>query len=334
MTDGASSRWPLGLGAVAGGLAGVAVGALDGWQAAHAVGAPGSATLATIALALFLEGLLGWAAGVAVEAAGRLAVWGRAARAPNWARLIAFLAGGAAAGLAAVAVVVATSLRKNRFLAAGLTAAGALGSGLLAFALIPALSRLLSSRRAARQPARAPSAALLVVGPALGALASIVIFVAVARTRAPLHGPALIERSAWSALAAFLLPLGLSRGAELRAPLWRRRALWLVAAGTLVAAAGAGTAAFWETDLRFAPWRDIAAAAAILILGVAIARGWRWPGRAAVGGALILGIALTAGLLRASQSEPGRKIASARAALVGPTLQAGQSLLDLDGDGY
>ena len=335
MTDGASSRWPLGLGAVAGGLAGVAVGALDGWQAARAVGAPGSGTLATIALALFLEGLLGWAAGLAVEAASRLAVWGRAARAPTWARVTAFVAGGAAAGLAAVAVVVATSLRKNRFLAAGLTALAALGSGLLAFALIPALARLLGSRRAARQPPRAPSAALLVVGPALGALASIVIFVAVARTRAPLHGPALIERSAWSALAAFLLPLGLSRGAEVRGPLWRRRALWLAAAGTLVAAAGAGTAAFWETDLRFAPWRDIAAAAAILILGVAIARGWRWPGRAAVGGAaLMLGIALTAGLLRASQSEPGRKIASARAALVGPTLQAGQSLLDLDGDGY
>jgi len=335
MSDGASSRWPFGVGAVAGGLAGLAIGALDGWQAGRAAGASGWASLATLALTVTLEGLLGWLAGLAVELAGRLAVWGRAARAPLWSRVAARVAGGAGAAAAAVAVVVATSLRRNRFLAAGLTALAALGAGLVAFALVPAVARLLGGRRALREPARAPSPAVLILGPALGALASAVIFAAVARTRAPLHGPALIERSAWSALAGFLLPIGLARAAELRGPRWRRPALWLATAGVLAALAVAGAAAFWENDLRFAPWRDIGAGLAIAALGVGIARGWRWRGRGLAGGAaLVLLVVLAAGLLRASESEPARKIASARAALVGPALQVGQSLLDFDGDGF
>lgn len=335
MSDGASSRWPIGVGAVAGGLAGVAIGALDGWQAARAAGASGAASLATIALTVSLEGVLGWGAGLVTELGARLAVWGRGARPPIWARAAGFMAGGAGAALAAAAVVAGTALRKNRFLAAGLTALAAVAAGLVAFALVPAAARLLGARRATRQPARAPSPALLVAGPALCALASAAIFVAVARTRAPLHGPALLERSAWSALAGLLLPLGLARAAELRGPLWHRPAVWLAAAAFWVAAIAVGTALFWENDLRFAPWRDIAVGAAIAALGVGLARAWRWPGRGvAAGAALVLLVGLTAGLLRASESEPGRKVASARAALVGPALQAGQAMLDFDGDGF
>ncbi len=336
MSDG-PSRWPLGLGAAAGGLAGIAVGALDGAQAARAVGASPAASLATVALAASLEGWVGWAAGVAAELLARLAVWGRGARTPAWARAAGSLAGGAGAAAAAAAVVAATSLRRNRFLAAGLTALAALGAGLLAAALVPAVARAIAGRRAVRQPPRAPSPALLVLGPAWGALASAVIFVAVARTRAPLHGPALVERSAWSALAGFLLPLALSRAAESRAPRWQRPRLAAVVVTGYLLVAAAAVAAFWENDLRFAPWRDIAVGACIAAAGVGVAvwlrRRWR-RGPLSVPAALLLGGALVVLLLRTSESEPARKIASARAALVGPALQAGQAWLDFDGDGF
>jgi arylsulfatase A-like enzyme len=330
-----ASRWPIGLGAAAGALAGVAVGAVDGLCAGAAVGGTARSVLAAMILAGSLDGLAGWVAGVGVELLTRLAVWGRGARAPVWARVVGFILVGACAAACAVAVVTGTSLRRNRFLAAGLTALAAIGVGILAFAVAPALARLAAGRRAERQPPRAPSGALAVMGPPLCALASAVIFAAVARTRAPLHGPALIERSAWSGLAAFALPIALSRAAELRGPRWRSARLLLLAAAVYALVLIAGLALFWENDLRFAPWADIIVGVCIAGLGIAAARLLR---RRRRGGlvipALVLGLMVGALVLRASENEPGRKIASARAALVGPVLEAGRALLDFDGDGY
>ncbi|HXJ21694.1 MAG TPA: sulfatase-like hydrolase/transferase [Polyangia bacterium] len=343
--DGASSsgavprtRWPIAHCAGAGALAGMAVGAVDGVRAGMAVGASASALLATMLLTVSLDGLVGWTAGVACEVLGRLTVWGRGARPPAWARAVGFVVAGAGAAWAAVAVVTGTSLRKNRFLAAGLTALAAIGAGVLAFALAPAVARLAGARRSSRQPPRAPSPALAVVGPPLCGLASAVIFAAVARTRAPLHGPALIERSAWSALAAFLLPLTLSRAAELRGPRWSDPRLWLAAGGVYLLVGALGVGMFWENDLRFAPWAELIAGAAIAALGIGLCFGvmrlWaQRPPRLSVPG-VVLGLGLSAVVLRASENEAGRKIASARAALVGPALEAGRALLDFDGDGY
>lgn len=327
---------PVGWGAISGGLAGALVGALDGARAALAANAAG-AILGSAKLALALDGLVGLLAGLVVEMAARAAVWGRSARAPRWARLLAFVVAGACAGAAAAAEVSLTAMRRNRFLAAGLVALVATGVGIAGFVLAPALARLLSGRRAQPQVPRTPSLHLLQLGPLLLGMAWGVIFAAVARTRAPLHGGALIERSAWSALAGLLLPGALSYVAD--APPPRRRWVPLAGAAGYAAILALFAVANWEDNLRFAPWTDIWVGAAIAAMAVALA----WLGRDRLAGrarwSLVLTLAaLTVAvgglLLRASEGEAGRKVASARAGLVGPVLQVGQALLDFDGDGY
>ncbi|HVT09808.1 MAG TPA: sulfatase, partial [Polyangia bacterium] len=176
-----------------------------------------------------------------------------------------------------------------------------------------------------------------VAAPAAVLAAGAVIFAAVARTRAPLHGLALIERSAWSALAAFLLPWLLSRAADAPGgPAWRRWAA-LAAGGFALVGLVVGRI-FWEDDLRFAPWTDLLVAAAIVTGGSALvlALRRRLPGRrgATLAGAAAIGLAAVLALFRAAEVEGARKAGSARAALVGPVLQVGQALLDGDGDGY
>ncbi len=55
-------------------------------------------TLATAALVAAVDAVLGVGAGAAVELVARAAIWGRAARPPGWARAVAFLLVGLAAG--------------------------------------------------------------------------------------------------------------------------------------------------------------------------------------------------------------------------------------------
>ena len=203
-SDPAAGDWPAGVGSLGGALAGAAIGAADGLRAGAAHG--GGHLLATAALAAAVDALGGLALGAAVELLARLAAWGRRAHPGRGARAAAFVAVGAGAAALAAAVVSATALRRNRFLAAGLTALAAAAAGLLGALVAPALARLLGGRRGVAVRARAPGPGFLVAGPAALLAATAVIFAAVARTRAPLHGPALVERSAWSGLAAFLLP--------------------------------------------------------------------------------------------------------------------------------
>jgi arylsulfatase A-like enzyme len=331
-------RWPLGAGAAAGVLAGLIVGVVDGVRAGAAVGATARVVLDTVKLSTSLDAVAGLLAGIAIELAARAAIWGRAGRSPRWARLLSLGVLGAGVAAAAAAEVSITALRRNRFLAAGLTALGAVAGGAVAFVLAPALARLLSGRRA-HGGSRAPSPALAVLGPLACALASGVIFAAVARTRAPLRGPALVERSAWSALAGLCLPAVLAAVARLAQPVWRRRGLVPGALAAYGLIAALGIAAFWENDLRFAPWTDILVGASIGAVGVGLACGiarrrLRAPRGGLLLGALALGLALAGLVFRASENEAGRKVASARAGLVGPVLEAGRSLLDFDGDGF
>jgi arylsulfatase A-like enzyme len=141
-----------------------------------------------------------------------------------------------------------------------------------------------------------------------------------------------------TAAFAFVLPAALTGAAAIRLPIrWR----WSVAiaVATYGGAGAVGLSLAWNDNLRFAPWTEILAGAAVAGLAAAMlswmARG-RLPDRpervsllaiafwfAAIG--IVLGV---------SPFEPARKIASARAAFAGETLEAGRRLLDFDGDGY
>src|SRR5579862_5233588 len=118
----ARMTFPLGAGALLGGLAGVVVGLVDGARAAWVFGVDASGAAAVVALSVAVDTLAGIAAGTAVELVARLALWGRRVRAPLAARGLALLVAGAAAMAATVATIDATLPRHNRFLAAGLAA--------------------------------------------------------------------------------------------------------------------------------------------------------------------------------------------------------------------
>ncbi|HVY38244.1 MAG TPA: sulfatase, partial [Polyangia bacterium] len=232
---------------------------------------------------------------------------------------------------------VARRGRAPRRRGATLAWAAAAGVGLLGAVLAGPLARLLGGRRAVAVRARVPGPAFVIAAPLAVLAAAAVIFAAVARTRAPLHGLALIERSAWSALAAFLLPGLLGRAADAPGnPAWRR---WAVAASAVYGLlALVAVRVFWEDDLRFAPWTDLLVGAAIVTVGavLVVARRGRAPRRrgATLAWAAAAGLVALLALFRAAEVEGARKAGSARAALVGPVLEVGQALLDGDGDGY
>src|SRR3954453_10596401 len=119
MTD---RRLPLGVGTLAGGVAGLLVGIVDGIRSAALVGSSVTVAVSTALLAASVDGVIGVLAGAILESMGRMAAWGRRGRAPLAAQVTAFvLVGGMAAG-ATFATAVATAGRNNRFLAAGLNA--------------------------------------------------------------------------------------------------------------------------------------------------------------------------------------------------------------------
>jgi arylsulfatase A-like enzyme len=218
--------------------------------------------------------------------------------------------------------------------------------------LAPALARVLALLRPKRglpdeprafilsvpaHPPGRPEPALALFGPFLIALAGGVVFVALARTHAPLLGAALLERSLWSAGVAFLLPAGLAWVAALRLPI-RWPAAGLLAGGVYGSLVFIALGVSWGDNLRFAPWTDILGGLAIAAAGLGAALWLRrhppqLPG-ATAGWAAAVGVLAALVLLRASESEPARKAGTARAALVGPALEAGQTMLDFDGDGY
>src|SRR4051794_39277638 len=107
---------PIGVGALAGGVAGVLVGTLDGLRAAGLVGASISGALLTAVLTAAVDGVVGVLGGALLESIGRLAVWGRQARSPLFARAAALVVIGVVAAGVTYATAVATGARHNRFL--------------------------------------------------------------------------------------------------------------------------------------------------------------------------------------------------------------------------
>jgi len=330
-------RLTTGAGALAGGIAGVAVGFVDGLRAAVLTGTSVGVALQTALLTASVDAVLGVAAGAAAELVGRAALWGRRAQPPRWARAVALgLAGLAAAGAAAGAVTM-TALRNNRFLAAGLTALAALAAALGGVVLWPVVARLLAPRSSRPEPLRtAGPAAAILLAPLAAALFCMWIFVPLAATR-PLAGPALHTSMALAAVAAVLLPAALVGAASVRLPVGWRSAVVLAVLlyGSTFAVALALT---WGDNLRFAPWTDVLAGAGVALVAAFVA--WmlrdRVPDEPVRVSLIAVGVWLAAigVVLGVSPQEPPRKVAGARAAFVGATLEAGRRLLDFDGDGY
>jgi arylsulfatase A-like enzyme len=329
-------RLTTGAGALAGGLAGALVGFADGVRAALLVGTTARVALATAVLVASIDAMLGVAAGAAAELVARAALWGRRARPPAWARGVTFALAGLAAGGAAAGAVFSTAARHNRFLAAGLTALAAVAASLGGVVLAPAVARLFAGPRLAEQPPARPRPAALLLAPLAALVGAAAIFAPLAHTRT-LAGAQLTERMLLAAAPAALLPWALARMARLRMPLrWPRAAL--LGGAVYGGAALVALALSWNDNLRFAPWTEIVvggaiAAVATLLLWTGRGRLPERPERAALlATALWLGaIAL---VLRVSPFEPARKVAGARAAFAGDTLDAGRRLLDFDGDGF
>ncbi|HSZ81407.1 MAG TPA: sulfatase [Polyangia bacterium] len=327
---------PVGTGPLLGAIAGALVGAADGLRVALIFGDDARTTVAVVALAVAVDALVGAALGAVVEVVERWGRWGRRVMAPRLMRAYAFLAAGAFSMTAAVYVVKDTLGRHNRILAAGLAALAALVSAILGALLAPAVARVFS-RRAVEREVAAPGLALLYFSPAVAALIGGAIFLSVWRTPIPLERVAQARFVLGASAPALILPWALARSATLRLPRSWRRAFPVGVLGYLAVLAAA-VASGWRDNLRFAPWIDIGVGAAILATALALAwlgAPWLPRGRGRTVAAAVAAFAVAAGLLlRATASEPARKEDVARAALVGPTLDAVRRLFDFDGDGY
>jgi choline-sulfatase len=327
---------PVGAGALFGALAGALVGLVDGARAAWVFGVDGTAFAAAVALALAVDALAGVAFAALVELVVRLALWGRRATLPLAAQTFAFLIAGALGVAATASVVEATVTRHNRFLAAGLAGLAAVAVAIPGALLAPAVARFISRRRAVRDAAP-PGPALLLLVPLVAALGGAAVFLALWRTPLPPPGVRMARFVLRVAAPAGVLPFALALAATLRLPLRWRWAALLGVAGYGGAAAWA-VARSWSENLRFAPWVDIVVGGAIVGVAAGLVGlvGPRLPrARGRVAGAAVGAFAVAAALLLGvSASEPARKAGFARAGLVGPALELGRQLLDLDGDGY
>jgi arylsulfatase A-like enzyme len=326
----------IGAGALAGAAAGALVGLADGIRAALLVGAGLRVVASTGLLAAGVDALLGLGAGAGIEVALRAAAWGRAARAPWWARVVAWALSGLAAAAAAAGVVVATAGRHNRFLAAGLVALAAAGAAIAGLVFAPSLARLLAAGRASPEAHNRPRPAAALLAPLVAGLLCSALFFPVVQTRL-LAGAMLVRQALWAAVPALLLPAAMAAAARIRLPIgWRRASL--LAGVVYGGAAIVALALTWSDNLRFAPWAEIVVGLAIAVVAVLVAWGFHAGLPATpLGAALIaLGAWLVAGAVVAgvARYEPARKTAGARAAFVGVTLDAGRRLFDFDGDGF
>ena len=188
-----------------------------------------------------------------------------------------------------------------------------------------------------RSPAKTLDPAWLLLAPLVVAAVDVVVMLAASAMRAPLGSSRAARLVAVAGGEAALLPALLVWTEKLPA---RVRLPWAVLGVSfafggplLVQATGS-----WASHLRFLPWTDCLAGGAITLValgGVPFlgrclpAPSWS---RAAIGvaGAVVM----LAVVLVASESEPARKITTARAGLVGPVLAGARRALDRDHDGY
>jgi arylsulfatase A-like enzyme len=320
------------------------VGVADGLRAGLLVGVDARGLLASAVLAAAADAVLGALAGALLEAGARVTAWGWRGDAPLAARIAAWLLAGAGAGAGTAASVATLALRNNRFLAAGLAALTAIALALLGALIAPALARILGAPFRAHptppitaNPAAAANPAALITLPLAWAAIGATVFFCLWKSRAPLRGHLLWLHAARVAAVAVGGPWLIATAARLRLRL-RWGAAAALAALLFGGPAGAALVWSWSENLRFAPWVDIGAGAAILAIGVALgfALARRLPARAWARFASALaatGLAVAI-LLPISASESARKAGAARTGLVAPLLALGRQLLDFDHDGY
>jgi arylsulfatase A-like enzyme len=331
-------------------LAGLAGGALvglaDGVRAALAARLGGMDLVAAALLVACVDGMGGALAGVVVELVARARAWGRRVTSPRWARAAGFVIVGLLLGAVAAGAVVATAFRVNRFLAGGVVAVAVAVVVAVVGPLVPAVARTLGARTTPREPTSSGATSRRDVGlwlalPLVVTVALTAIVFVVWRTRAPLRGAALYERSLWAAALAGVLPflVALARRSSARVTgAWTRFAP-VVALVSLGAPAIAVGALRWDKDLRFVPWLDLGggalvlvAAAVVLLAGREVLRPWSGTRTLAVTLAMFMATAL--GVVALADGEAARKAASAHAALAGRALAAAAGALDFDRDGY
>jgi arylsulfatase A-like enzyme len=311
---------------VAGVVAGGAVGVVDGLRAAVLGHADAVGALACVTLAAGLDTVVGALLGAAAALLTFLARWGRSVCPPRWARVGSWVVVGALTAAAAAGAAAGTSLRNNRFLAAGVVCLAALAVAVAGAILAPAVARL--AGRGERGSRRAPTLlGVLVVAPlAAGALAAIAFF-ETWYARAPLRGDRQAQLMLVVALPSAFLPAALAWGSGVGRGVRRARAL--AGAGVLAALVLAVIGARWNQDFQYLRWSDALVIGAIAVGGAVLSRRLtlRWPR------ALLLAMAAFVLVFVAGASEPGRKSA-ARAGLVTPFLDGARVALDFDGDGY
>ncbi len=322
-------------------FAGLLVGIVDGVRAAALGHLRVLGLLACLILTAGCDVLAAAAGGAVLALLLGIAGWGRKTKAGALGAVAGWLVAGGAAATAVAAAVQGTAVRNNRFLAAGVVVLASLVAALAACFLGPALVRLCHRflhlrAKAELQDAHLSAAGILVLAPLVAVAVEATVFFVVWRTRAPLRQDVLLAREAWAACLTTPLPFLLSwTSARFSRVRW-----WQ---GALVAAIlfGAPTASLvrlrWAQDFQFLPWPIVVAVAsmAIVTAGLSVLLRDRTPSRKwnliVVAGLPIF--ALIA-LFTASEYEPARKAASARAGLVGDFLANGQRLFDFDHDGY
>jgi arylsulfatase A-like enzyme len=334
-----SRRFPSATGPLVGALGGVLVGILDGLRAGWLVGASSNGLLASALLAGAADALLGATAGLLVELVSRITVWGWRAEAPAATRIVAWVLAGAATAAAGATSVVRLGFRNNRFLAAGLTGLTVIAVAAVGAALAPALARALAFGRGTRRrgPADELTPSALVTIPASLAVVFGVSFLLLWKTRAPLHAHVLAVCIARTVAIGAIAPWFIGSAGTARLRLRWPAAVAIAAVLFVVPAIGA-LALSWSDNLRFAPWIDIGAGAAIG--AIALCWAWllrdRWPRRALtrLGLATAAFVVAVLVLLPVSASEAARKAGAARTGLVAPLLAIGRQALDFDHDGY
>lgn len=328
----------------AGLAAGALTGLVDGARAAIVTGVDVRAAVLSCLLTASVDALLGVVAAAAVTLLAHVTVWGRRRVPTPWAAMVSLTVFGALSALVTTATFTATLDRRNRFLAAGVTALAMAGAAVLSMVFAPALGRMFSvrKRRPAPEPAPADPAALLLVPFVLIGGAAMALHAA-SRGRLPASAPATRQLTTQIAFVAAFSPalMLMTERLSLRVRLARAS----LVAGVIY---GAGLVIFvalrWSDDLRFLPWTDLLCGAAIAVTGVTGAwwfalrprrPGWRrWLQRRALKlGAAGLGTVLILSGLLTSESELARK-ATAHAGLVGPVLAGVRRVIDFDRDGY
>jgi arylsulfatase A-like enzyme len=323
-------------------LSGLLVGVVDGARAAVLGHASASGFLLCMFLTAGFDVLVATAGGLALALLFALSRWGLARPRAMSAAALGWMVVGAGAGVAAVAAVVGTANRNNRFLAAGVVALASLAAAFAACFLGPAMGRLLGlvpglrAKSGVNRPHPAPTwAGVLVLAPVVALIIEGAIFALLWRTRAPVRRPLLVERAAWAAIFSMLLPFAL---AWTGVRLGRVRAWQALAAAAIFFGLPLGylVHARWAKDFQFLPWTEAAVIAGLALVTAGLGLLGRRIFSRRGGPILVVGVPILAliAVFTASEHEPARKAASAHAGLAGELLALGQRLTDFDGDGY